>query len=115
MYNWYAITLAGVIESYFFDIPTYAIDELPLAMRYVGYFQQDGTSAHFVHNVRNFLQHNFSGRWIGRCGHLQWLSHFSDLTPWDFCLWDMIKKLTAQEFGVLMKEKIRNVVTGVTR
>ena len=33
-----------------------------------GYFQQDGAPPHFHINVRNFLDHTFNQKWIGRRG-----------------------------------------------
>jgi hypothetical protein len=45
----------------------YAIDEIPLQIRRVGFFQQDGAPTHYVRTVRAYFDQTFPGRWIG-CG-----------------------------------------------
>ena len=73
-------------------VQQYAIDELPLQIRLVRYFQQDGAPPHFDLTVRAYLDHTFPGRWIGRSGPLPWPPHSPDLTPGDFWLWGMLKE-----------------------
>jgi hypothetical protein len=80
---WCAVTATGVIWSYFFDTPTvnadvyltmlqeYAIDEIPLQIQCVDFFQQDGVPPHYARTVRAYLDQTFPGRWIGRGGPLQ--------------------------------------------
>jgi hypothetical protein len=46
--------------------------------------QQDGTQLHFCHHVRNHLDREMAGRWIGRGGPITWLPRSPDLTPFDF-------------------------------
>ena len=46
--------------------------------------QLDGCPAHFGLRVREFLDTQFPGRWIGRVGPTQWPPRSPDLTPIDF-------------------------------
>ncbi|KAJ8889626.1 hypothetical protein PR048_009126 [Dryococelus australis] len=48
-----------------------------------GYFH----ATHFIHNVRQRLNHSFRGRWIGRGGPVAWLAPSLDLNPLDVYLW----------------------------
>lgn len=54
-------------------------------------FQQDGAPPHFVAPVRQFLDDNFTGRWIGRRGPIEWPARSPDLSPLDFFLWGHLK------------------------
>lgn len=54
-------------------------------------FQQDGAPPHYSQNVRNYLNTNFPGRWIGRRGAIEWPPRSPDLSPLDFFLWGHIK------------------------
>lgn len=49
--------------------------------------------AHFAHTVRQYLNVNFPGRWIGRGSPtLAWPARSPDLTPLDFYLWGSLKE-----------------------
>jgi len=54
-------------------------------------FQQDGAPGHHARDVRNWLDSNFSNKWIGRGGPVEWPARSPDLTPLDFFLWGYIK------------------------
>lgn len=56
------------------------------------HYQQDGAPAHFHRDVRNYLDNEYRGRWIGRNGSIQWPPRSPDLTPLDFYLWGEIKR-----------------------
>lgn len=47
-------------------------------------FQQDGAPPHYHRDVRNYLDHQYPGRWIGRRGAVEWPARSPDLTPMDF-------------------------------
>ena len=55
------------------------------------WFQQDGAPPHFALAVRNFLNAEFPGRWIGRRGSIEWPARSPDLNPLDFFLWGHLK------------------------
>jgi hypothetical protein len=46
--------------------------------------QQDGVPPHFCYHVRNHLDREIAGRWIGRGGPIAWPPRSPDLTPLDF-------------------------------
>ena len=54
-------------------------------------FQQDGAPAHYANSVRNLLNENLPGKWIGRRGAIEWPARSPDLTPLDFFFWGAIK------------------------
>jgi hypothetical protein len=54
-------------------------------------FQQDGAPPHFGNVVRDTLDSEFPGRWIGRTGPIPWPPRSPDLTPPDFFLWGYVK------------------------
>lgn len=59
-------------------------------------FQQDGAPPHYSVIVRNFLNTNYPGRWIGRRGPTEWPPRSPDLTPLDFFLWGYLKSKVYQ-------------------
>ena len=69
------------------------LENVPLQARQRLWFQQDGAPAHFVLDVREYLNNVFPNRWIGRGGPVQWPPHSSDLTPMDFFIWGEMKYL----------------------
>lgn len=50
-------------------------------------FMQDGAPAHYATAVRQRLDEEFPGRWLGRRGPYEWPARSCDLTPCDFFLW----------------------------
>ena len=53
---------------------------------------QDGAPPHFAIVVREWLNTQFPGKCMGRCGSHKWPARSPDLTPCDFFLWDWLKK-----------------------
>ena len=95
-----------------FVIPTLGNDKTSLI------FQQDGAPPHFSLKVRDFLDKEFPGRWIGRGGPLAWPPRSPDLSPLDFFFWGYVKQLMytpAQPANLTdLKERIRVAVRSVT-
>ena len=57
-------------------------------------FVHDWAPAHYYRPVINYLNSNFSNRWIGRPGNLlEWPPRSPDLTPCDFFLWEHVKEM----------------------
>ena len=56
-------------------------------------FQQDGAPCHFTRAVRNYLDEELPGRWIGRGGPFEWAPRSPDLTPLDFSIWGYLKEM----------------------
>ena len=67
------------------------LDNLPLARIQNLWLQLDGAPAHYALQVRQWLDENYPGRWIGRGGPVAWPPRSPDLTPLDFFLWGHIK------------------------
>ena len=54
-------------------------------------YQQDGAPAHYAVIVRELLNKELNGRWIGRGGHIEWPPRSPDLSVNDFWLWGDIR------------------------
>ena len=102
---WCGITSAGLIGPYFFEDNVTGASYLAMldeylwpAVRYKRLiFQHDGAPAHYERNVRNWLDHKFKNRWIGRRGPTEWPPRSPDLTPCDFFLWGYLKDLVYRQ------------------
>ena len=97
--------LTNIIEN----DPAYSEQEL--------IFQQDGAPPHYSLNVRNYLNHVFPGRWIGRRGAIEWPPRSPDLSPLDFFLWGHIKSIvysTPPETLDVLRARIIDVCREVT-
>lgn len=69
------------------------LEDLPLELRRRIIYQHDGCPAHFRLTVRQWLNQNYPGRWIGRGGPTPWPARSPDLTPCDYYLWGHMKAL----------------------
>lgn len=81
------------------------------------WFQQDGAPPHYARPVREFLQHNFPNRWIGRRGPIEWPARSPDLTPLDFFLWGYLKSkvyFNRPENVEALKERIRQEIRSIS-
>lgn len=81
----YLIFLRAVLPAFLEDIPLAALRGL--------WYQHDGAPAHFSSPVREWLDTEYPGRWIGRGGPVEWPPRSPDLTPLDFFLWGHLKEL----------------------
>lgn len=70
-------------QEYLMDVPLNRLGGL--------WFQQDGAPPHNTRAVREFLNREFPGRWIGNRGVIEWPARSPDLSPLDFFLWGTIK------------------------
>lgn len=48
------------------------LEDVPLAVRQRMWLQHDGAPPHFTNNICNYLNRQFSDRWIGRGGPVAW-------------------------------------------
>jgi hypothetical protein len=79
--------------------------------------QQDGVPPHLCHHVRNHVDREMAGKWIGRGGPIAWPPRSPELTPLDFFLWGCVKKFVFQvKTNDLqhLKTHIRDAVAMVT-
>ncbi|KAJ8945162.1 hypothetical protein NQ318_001627 [Aromia moschata] len=69
-------------------------DDLPLNLRNQMYFMHDGAPPHFARIVREYLNEQFPGRWIGRGNDapISWPPRSPDLNPCDFFIWGDLKQ-----------------------
>ncbi|GBP48001.1 hypothetical protein EVAR_83702_1 [Eumeta japonica] len=56
------------------------------------WYQQDGCPAHFAVQVKDFLDQEYPGRWIGRSGTISWPARSPDLNILDFFYWGVLKE-----------------------
>lgn len=88
------------------------LEDVPLALQREMWFQHDGAPPHIVRSVREQLDQDFPGRWMGRYGPRAWPPRSPDLTPLDFFLWGYVKDrvfVTVCDTAEEMMERIRNV------
>lgn len=88
-------------ENYLIMLRTEALPSLP-NNEGPTWFQQDGAPAHYSVIVRDFLNEQFPGHWIGRRGTVEWSPRSPDLSPLDFYLWGHLK-------AIVYSEKIRDL------
>ena len=81
-------------------------------------FQQDGAPPHFTTHVRQFLNQQFSNRWIGRGSPVRWAPRSLDLAPLDLFLWGHVKnqvyKTPAKNMSDL-KERIIDEIKSISK
>jgi hypothetical protein len=71
----------------------------------------------FCHHIRNHMDREMAGRWIGRGGPVAWPPRSPDLTPLLFFLWGYVKNIVYQvKIHDLQNQKahIRGAVATVT-
>ena len=119
---WAAISSRGIIGPFFFDHAVNGSNYLdmlkeqfhPLVQDQQIYFQQDGAPAHYATRVREWLDNNFTGRWIGRRGPIEFPARSPDLTPMDFFMWGVLKDLVYSRRPRTLPE-LRDVITNQMR
>jgi hypothetical protein len=74
------------------DLPK-ILEDVPLAVRARMWYMRDGAPAHFSRAVRDVLNNNYHGRWIGRGGPTTCPSCSPDLNPLKFYPWVQLKTL----------------------
>lgn len=129
---WCGIVNGKIIGPYFFDghlngdmylhflendLPI-LLENLDLRTRHQMWIQQDGAPAHYSRIVREFLNHAFPRRWIGRRGPVEWPARSPDLTSPDFFLWGLIKNIVYARQPTTkedMKQRIRTACRNIQR
>lgn len=94
------------------------LENVDLATRIRMWFQQDGAAPHFAVIVREFLNNQYNGRWIGRRGSVEWPPNSPDLTSPDFFLWGYVKNVVFQQRPTTredMMERIRRACAAIPR
>jgi hypothetical protein len=83
------------------------LEDVPLQIRNQMWFRQDRSLAHFSRIAREFLNSNYTNRWIGRRRPIAWPARSSDLKQLDFYLWGHIKTIV-YDTPVATVEVLRN-------
>lgn len=94
------------------------LEEVPIALRQIMWFQQDGAPAHRTRLVRTFLNDTYPNRWIGIGSQVhEWPARSPDLTPIDFFLWGAVKEQVFAEAPTTiedMQDRIRRAFESIT-
>lgn len=122
LYVWVGICNGQIIGPHFFEntvnadsyldllnnyLPQY-LEDVPFNVRARLWFQQDGAPAHYVHIIRQFLNHRYQNRWIGRAGPVLWPPRSPDLNPLDFYFWGYAKNAVFSEAPTTLEDmKVR--------
>jgi len=69
------------------------LENVPIQTRRQMCYQYDGEPPHFSHVVRQYLNHKFPNRWIGRGGAQNWPPRSPDLNPLDYNVWGYMKAM----------------------
>jgi hypothetical protein len=101
---WAGLMHDNLIQPFFFSENTVTrcmyLDMLELCMLpqlpVQTILQQHGVPPHFRHHVRNHLDREMAGRWIGRGGPITLPPRSPDLIPLDFFLWGYVKNIVYQ-------------------
>lgn len=67
------------------------LEDLDLHTRQRMWLQLDGAPPHYALIVRQYLNHHYPERWIGRGGPVAWPPRSPDLTSPDFFLWGFLR------------------------
>lgn len=81
------------------------------------WLQQDGAPAHYAVAVRNTLDVQFPGKWIGRGAAIDYPARSPDLTCLDYYLWGRLKSMVYVERPTTredMKARIRHAVASIS-
>ena len=66
------------------------LENVPLQARRQMYNQHDEAPPHFSQVVRQYLNHKFRNRWIGRGGAQNWPPRSPDLNPLNYHVWNFM-------------------------
>jgi len=94
------------------------MEDVDLETRQRMWLQQDGAAPHFARIVRDFLDANYNGRWIGRGGPVNWPACSPDLTSPDFYLWGYLENVVFEQQPTTranMQDRIRRARAAIPR
>jgi len=83
----------GIYTNFLQDELPAILEIVPLQTRRQVYYQHDGAPPHFSQVVRQYLNHKFPNRLIGRGGAQNWPPQSPDLNPLDYYLWGFMKAM----------------------
>jgi len=92
------------------ELPAF-LENVPLQTRRQMYYQHDGAPPHFSRVVRQYLNHKFPTRRIGRGGAQNWPSRSPDLNPLDYHLWGYMKAMVYAHMLNTREELLRRILS----
>ncbi|VVC25703.1 Hypothetical protein CINCED_3A000490 [Cinara cedri] len=95
--HFYDGTLNGRRYSDFLTLLPTMLEDVPLLLRQILFFQQDGAPVHNAIIVRQQLNEMFENRRMGTRGPVEWPPRSPDLTPLDFFLWGHLNTVVYAE------------------
>ena len=75
------------------------------------YYQHDGAPPHFSQVVRQYLDHKFPNRWIGRGGTQNWPPRSPDLNPLDYHVWGYMKAMVYEQKVNTREELVHRILS----
>ena len=93
-------------------------DELPALLENVPqqtwgqiYYQHDGAPPHFSQIIRQYLNHKFPDRWIGRGGTQNWPPRSPDLNPLVYQAWGYMKAMVCAHRVKTREELLQRILS----
>jgi len=104
--------LTGAIYANFLrdELPA-LLENVPLQTRLQMYYQHDGAPPHFSQVVRQYLDHKFPNRWIGRGGTQNWPPWSPDLNPLDYHVWGYMKAMVYEQKVNTREELVHRILS----
>ena len=87
------------------------LENVPLQKRRQMYYQHGGAPPHFSQVVRQYLNHKFPKRWIGRGGAQNWPSRSPDLNPLDYHVWGYMKAMVCAHKVNTREELLQRILS----
>ena len=87
------------------------LENVPLQTRRQMYYQHDGAPPHFSQVVRQYLDHKFPNRWIGRGGTRNWPPRSPDLNPLDYHVWGYMKAMVYEQKVNTREELVHRILS----
>jgi len=82
-----------IYTSFLQDEQPAVLENVPLQILWQMYYQHNGPPPHFSQVIRQYLNHNFPNRWIGRGGAQNWPPWSPDLNPLDYHMGGYMKAM----------------------
>ena len=98
--------LTGDIYANFMqdEVPA-LVENVPVQTRRQMYYQHDGATPHFSQVIRQYLNHKFPNRWIGRGSAQNWQPWSLDLNPLEYHVCGYMKDMVYAQ-KVNMREEL---------
>jgi hypothetical protein len=87
------------------------LENVPLQTRLKFYYQYNGAPPHFNQVVRQYLDHKFPNRWIGRGGSQNRLPRSPDLNPLDYHAGGHMKAMVYDQKVITRDELVPRILS----